>query len=111
MIRHTLAALAISLPGVLLLTAGTADARQVENGAGRGAHRLAYVERYHNDAGRVRFWVETRDGAAYVLRRCRTEDDARPCFWDARKRGNGLGWSFARVNRDGDLARFPRPVR
>lgn len=37
---------------------------------------------------------------------CPEEDSPGPCFWDARTRGNGLGYSFA-IEADGNIVYIP----
>lgn len=67
--------------------------------------RVVYVEHW---APR-HFYVETNDGATYKLRRCRRED-SRACVWDAKRRGNGVGRSFAVIH--GEVIRIrPRLMR
>lgn len=39
---------------------------------------------------------------------CTTEDSTAPCYWDAEKRGNGIGRSFT-VMPDGTVRYWPTP--
>lgn len=97
MTRHTTRA-AVAAAGIalaILAPTTPAGAVRVESPTrDHGSHRVAYVERVELR----RFYVETADGAAYRVRRCVTEDDPRPCLWNAARRGNGAGTSFVRVH-------------
>lgn len=79
----------------LALTTGPADAVQLEKADREVSRvRVTYVE----PARHGRLYVELNNGATYRLKPCRHEDSP-SCYWDARSRGNGIGHSFATVDK------------
>lgn len=67
---------------------------QIEQADKPGRGRVSYVETWRVPNGRRPYLVELSNGAVYLLRACRFEDSRR-CVWDATRRGNKRGRSFA----------------
>jgi hypothetical protein len=54
--------------------------------------RATYVQQ----AGKARVWAEFNTGSLWSLPTCKHED-SRNCYYDAKRRGNGKGRSFANI--------------
>lgn len=88
--RHLVAVAILGALIGLWISPGRAYAGQVEP-ADRDVKRLSVT--YAEPVDRRAVFVEMNDGSAWMLRPCRSED-ARTCYWDARRFGNGVGRSF-----------------
>lgn len=89
--------LAIACTATILLAPAPAEAKAVMVQPG-----IAYFEGrepvlYVNHVAHTRwFYVEIANNETWMVTRCRQED-SRNCWWDAKRRGNGVGHSFVNL--------------